>query len=237
MQLTKTQKIIWSAVIVVVLFGAYVMFDRKSRENSNVQNNVAALQNNATTTKEIGNTGVSVSGQGDFQVEQIPVAESVPPQMPSLTAPVVFDNGLSLSPELEATISQKISALQTTLTKNPSDFDSWINLGIYQKMAGDYKAAASSWSYAAQIAPADYVSLGDLGNLYAYFLKDTAKSISYYDQAIGNGPTQSYLYVQLAEVYRDIVGDRAEALQTVDAGLLKIPGDPNLLQIKAGLSQ
>lgn len=134
-------------------------------------------------------------------------------------------------------VGQKVSALQTALQKNPKDVDSWIGLGIYQKMAGDYNATIASWQYAGKLSPTNFISFGDLGDLSAYFLKDTASAEKYYAQAIKNGPTQAYLYIQLAQVQNDIEHDSAKAMATINAGLAKIPGDPSLLQYKAELSK
>ena len=240
MQLTKTQKIIISIVAVIVLLALYIIFDRRSQNNPVVQNqptmSAVATTSANVTTKEIGNTGMGVSGSGNFKVDQ--VAGNVPQPIPSLTAPVSFSGiGLSLTPDVKAMVVQKVSALQSALLKNPADFDSWINLGIYQKMAGDFNATIISWQYAGKLAPTTFISFGDLGDLSAYFLKDTASAEKYYAQAIGNGPTQAYLYIQLAQVQHDIEQNSAKALATVDLGLSKIPNDPSLLQYKAGLSQ
>ena len=239
MKITKTHKIIISIVAVIILFGLYIIFDRRSQNNSVVQNQPTDLSLSTTsantTTKEIGNTGVNVSGQGNFKVEQ--VGGNVPQPIPDLTAQVHFSNSVSLTPDIKTMVMQKVSALQATLLKNPADFDSWINLGIYQKMAGDFNATIISWQYAGKLAPTNFISFGDLGDLSAYFLKDTASSEKYYTQAIANGPTQAYLYIQLAQVEHDIEQNSAKALATVDLGLSKIPNDPSLLQYKAGLSQ
>jgi tetratricopeptide (TPR) repeat protein len=118
------------------------------------------------------------------------------------------------------------------LKKNPKDTGSWIELGAYQKMIGDYDGATISWSYVNKIAPTDYVSLGNLGNLFAYYLHDNLQSEKYYKQAIVNGPTQVYLYVQLAEIYRDIWGDKPRAIAILEQGLAKNPGDENLTKIE-----
>jgi tetratricopeptide (TPR) repeat protein len=80
------------------------------------------------------------------------------------------------------------------------------------------------------------VALGNLGNLYAYYIKDNAQAENYYKQAIAKGSTQAYLYVQLGEVYRDVFKDAAKAKATADQGLAKIPNDPSLLQFKATLN-
>ena len=67
------------------------------------------------------------------------------------------------------------------------------------------------------------------------FLNDKNQAETYYKQAIINGPAQAYLYTQLAEVYRDIFKDLTKAQAVVAQGLLKIPNDPNLLQLQGSL--
>ena len=104
-----------------------------------------------------------------------------------------------------------------------------------QKAGGDYQGAIISWKYASRLAPTDFISLANIGNLYAYFLHDNAQAEIYYKQAIAKGQTQAYLYTQLAEIYRDIFQDLDKAKSIIDQGLSKIPNDPSLLQFKESL--
>ena len=176
MNMTKTQKIISIIIILALLFLLYLIFDRHSK----VVETILPQVNSATSTTVVVATTTSgdmnVQGTGSYTITQVPVTtgqtEAV---MPSLTAQVNFGDNPPVSPAVQTTVTENISALQSALQKNPKDFSSWINLGIYQKMGEDYQAAVASWVYASQIAPADYISLGDLGDLYAYFIKDTAK--------------------------------------------------------------
>jgi tetratricopeptide (TPR) repeat protein len=143
--------------------------------------------------------------------------------------------GAKVSTEAIVLATEHIVSLQSRLKKDPSDFPAWLDLGMYQKMAGDYQGTVISWTYAGRLAPTDYISQGNLGNLYAYFLKDNAKAEMYYKKAIANNGVQAYLYVQLAEVYRDLFKDSAKALAIVNQGLVKIPNNGSLLEVKATL--
>ena len=125
--------------------------------------------------------------------------------------------------------------LRVRVFRFPGHFQSCIYLGINQKAAGDYQGAISSWKYASYIVPDDFISLANVGNLYAYFLKDNAEAEVYYKEAIGKGPLNEYLYTQLAEIYRDIFKDLGKARTIVNQGLSQLPGSQNLLQLKESL--
>lgn len=232
MQLTKTHKIIISVIAVAILLGVYIYFDRKSRSEVN---NSADYTNKVSTTTS--GAQINVQGNGGYKIEQVPVTEGqgVPQPVPDLNRPITPEGSAKVSPEAVVRATENIPALQAQLKKNPSDFSSWLNLGIYQKMAGDYAGAVLSWQYAGKLAPTSYIPPGNLGDLYSYFLKDNIKAEMYYKQAISKGPTQTNLYLQLAEVYQYLFKDLDKARAIIDQGLSKIPNDTNLLQIKASL--
>ncbi|MFA5888950.1 MAG: hypothetical protein WCW47_03425 [Candidatus Paceibacterota bacterium] len=229
MQLTKNHKIIISTAIVIILLGIYITFDKKSKQ---ITENKIVGTTTATTTNNT-ETGI----KGNYKIEQVPITESkeVPQPIPDLNREPVLYSGAIISPEAKTLAVEKIKSLQTTLKNNPANLFAWIDLGIYQKQAGDYSGAVLSWKYAVKLSPADYVSPANLGNLYAYFLKDNTQAEIYYKQAISKGSTQAYLYTQLAEIYRDIFKDLNKARIIVNQGLSKIPNDPNLLQLQTSL--
>ena len=227
MEKSQTQRIIISAVVIAILFGGYVYFDRKNKEGVN------NLANQATTTGSTINTQTSTGG---YTIEQVPVDQNQAPEgMPDLNRPVTSPSSVSVSIDALVLATQKILALQAQLKKTPTDFNSWLDLGMYQKMAGDYDGAVLSWQYASKIIPSSPTPLGNLGNLYAYFIKDNVKAEMYYKEALAQDPSQEYLYTQLAEFYRDILKDFTKAGAIVSAGLARIPNDPNLLQIRDSL--
>jgi hypothetical protein len=102
-------------------------------------------------------------------------------------------------------------------------------------MAGDYEGASISWRYVSSVSPADFISQGNLGDLYAYHIKDKNLAETYYRKAIQNGPTQVYLYTQLSDVYKNVFKDLVRANAIIDEGLKKVPSDKTLLQYKSNL--
>lgn len=236
MQLTKTHKIVISIIFVVILLFVYIIFDRRAKQKEPTVN-IDTNQVVATSTN--GVVVVNTQGTGSYTIKQVPITggKGVPQPIPSLDRGVTAESGVSVSSEAIVLATGKILSLQARLKKNPGDFSAWLDLGMYQKIAGDYQGTLISWTYASKLAPTDYISLGNIGNLYAYFLKNTGMSLEFYKAAISKGPTQAYLYIQLAEIYRDLFKDSVKALATVDQGLAKIPNDPNLLQLKSSLSK
>lgn len=228
-ELTKIQKIIISAVVVAILLAIYIAFDRKS--------NIKKVDNTETTsvstsTDSTGN--INAQGTGSYTIKQISVdtIDEIPKPIPDLNRVSVSATGAIVLPEVKSAAEQKIKMLQAKLKENPAYIEAWIDLGIYQKMAGDYDGAVISWKYASRLSPTDYISLGNLGNIYAYFLKDNGQAEVYYKQAISKDPKQVYLYIQLAEVYRDVFKDLDKARAIIDQGLSKVPNDQSLVQMK-----
>ncbi|KKR64777.1 MAG: hypothetical protein UU06_C0041G0001, partial [Parcubacteria group bacterium GW2011_GWB1_40_5] len=239
---TKTHKIVISIVAIVLLLGLYIVFDKKSKNEEVKLVDTPNSQDVSSTTPETSNTTndtaiTVVGGTGNYTIEQVSGTEGagVPQPVPNLDRKITVYPGAIISAESKAVATEKIQTLQSQLKQNTGDVKAWINLGIYQKMAGDYDGAVLSWKYAGRLSPTNYVSFGNLGNLYAYFLRDNAQAEIYYKQAISKGQTQAYLYIQLAEVYRDIFKDMDRARAIITEGLSKIPNDPSLLHFQTSL--
>lgn len=242
MQITKTHKIIISAVVVVLLVGGYIFFDRRSKavEVLKTDDSSATTTTNTTTDSNGTATGniYNIEGSGNYTIEQVYGNEGagVPQPVPDLNRKVTVSSGVVVAPESSKIAAEKILSLQQSLKVNTADLKAWINLGIYQKMAGDYAGAVLSWKYAGRLSPTDFVSRGNLGNLYGYFLHDSVQAEVYYKEALKLGPTQAYLYIQLAEVYRDVLHDITKAKSIIEQGLSKIPNDKVLLDFQAKLN-
>ena len=226
--ITKTQKII-ALVTVIVILALYFFFDHLSKNSPTVSTETVTT----TTTNDTKNNFLNTSNK----TEQTSVKQNkvVSQSAPDLNRPIIVYSGANISPEAKVLATEKVSSLENILKSNPIDLGTWIDLAMYQKMGGDYIGASISLQYVTKLAPTNYVVFGNLGDLYAHFLKDNTKSEMYYKEAISRGPTQSYLYTQLAEVYRDIFNDYVKALAVVNQGLTQLPNDPNLLQLKTSL--
>jgi len=229
MEMTKTNKIIISAVAVIILLAVYISFDKRSK-NESVDEPIITEE---TATITDSTNGIKTTGTGSYTIEQVGFDEPKPlPPAPDLNRTIVVYPGTIVSPEAKDLSATKILDIQNKLKTDPKNFELWINLGIYQKMAGDYEGAVLSWRYTRALFPNDYISVANLGNIYAYYLKDNGMAETYYKEAISKGPTQAYLYTQLAEIYRDIFKDLDKARAIVDQGLAKVPNDANLLQLQ-----
>jgi predicted Zn-dependent protease len=231
MQITKTHKIIASAVIVIILLGIYITFDRKSKQETD--NKISSNEQPATTTDSSlgqGTDGViyKIEPVSNNTQKKIPVPDLDRAVTKSALAVNVSENDTLIA-------TKKIKELQTLLKSNPGSYSNWLDLASYQKMAGDYDGAIISWKYVGTLFPKDHVSLGNLGDLYAYYMKDNAQAELSYKEAISRAPTQSYLYTQLAQVYLDVFNSKNKAQAIINEGLKKIPNDPVLLEFQASL--
>lgn len=236
MEISKKYKIIISIVFVLAItFGVYLVY-KKSQINK-----IGKTDNNTSktaTTTNIGGVEISSEGSGNYKVERVPVNEGrnvLPQPIPDLSKSLVFGVNVSLSDEAKKILSTKVSDLQVQLKNDPTYVTGWIDLGVYRKMAGDYTGALTSWTYATKLAPDDYISYGNIGDLYAYYIKDNAMAEVSYKKAISNAPDQVYLYVQLATVYRDVFGDMDKAKEIIDQGLKVSPKSKTLLEFKSSI--
>jgi len=223
MQINKIQTIFIGLGIVLLALG-FVFYKNFSAPSSSV--------NNSTTTPKV--TVIKDENGNEYIVEEVPVVPN-DIAVPDLNRKVVFGSSVSLDENTRKIVSDKIAVLQSELKKDSKLLSKWLDLGLYQKMAGDYTGASLSWEYVSKVATTDYISLGNLGDLYAYYIKDKIKSENYFKRAIANGPTQTYLYAQLSGVYKDVFGDLVKARSIIDQGLSKNPNNPNLLETKENL--
>ncbi len=230
----KNQKIIIAVIaLVLVICLAYV----KMRGDKDSDNQATQPNGLATTTQEtIKGTALNGNGDAGYKVEAVPIENKTPKVAPpSLDKPVVFSTSLNFSDEIKELYTKKINDLKASIKSAPTSLLPWIDLGSYEKAVGNYQAALEDWTYVSKAAPTDYISLGNIGNLYAYYLKDNAMAETYYKKAIANGPKQTYLYIQLSEVYRDVFKDMDKAKAIIDQGLKILPGNVALLDFKSNL--
>lgn len=225
MELKKIHKIIISITIILILLCLYVFMYKKVNNNVDTTGDSIDFTQSTTTEGRLSN-GV------EYKIEKIDssgIAE-IPKPIPDLDR-VIIKSPLSVNvteKDVESA-SVKVKELQTILKNNPNNFAVWLDLAMYQKLGGDYDGAIISWEYASRLNPKDYVSIANIGNLYAYYIKDNTKAILYYERAISKSPYQVYLYTQLAGIYLDIMNNKAKAMEVIDKGLKNIPNDPTLL--------
>ncbi|MBU4353465.1 hypothetical protein KKA18_02085 [Patescibacteria group bacterium] len=174
------------------------------------------------------NSGAGVEGTGDFKVEQIPIEDNVSAPIPDLARAINISADL---PEDARKIAREnIEKLIVELKQNPNSFDSWLELAIYRKMISDYEGAKEIWGYTSKMAPNDAISFNNLGDLYAYYLKDSAKAEENFLKALENGPDQVYVYRNVHDFYLNVMKDEAKAKKILEDGIKANPGASQDLQ-------
>lgn len=153
------------------------------------------------------------------QLEQLEQVEQ--PKIPDLNKPINITANL---PEDAKKIAQeKIEKLSSELKQNPNLFENWLVLGIYRKIIGDFEGAKECWEYVAALNPKSSTPFNNLGDLYAYYLKDYKKAEENFLIAIKNGPDQIYIYRSLYDFYRYVIKDDVKAKKTLEQGIATNP--------------
>ncbi len=228
MELTQKHKIIIASLIIVISIGLFSVLNKKTDVTKNID---------SVDTVTSSGVVIGAEGTGSYTIKQVPLTEGKVTSVaaPDLSRPVTFGQSAVFTPEVVQLLTNKIITLQVDLKKDSTDLKKWIDLGIYQKMIGDYQGAVASWQYVTKVADKDFIASGNLGNMYAYQLKDMVKAEQYYNQAIKNAPTQIYLYFQLAEAFRDVSKDIPRAKAVVERGLVANPGNTELVALRDSL--
>ena len=192
------QKTLWTVliVVIVIVLGVFVWKERAGF----VRTPVHATSTTPTSTVTQIAPGVSVEGNGQYTITQLPSGSSVP-KVPDYKTPLKCADTVSADEcgyfvKAAATVAEKIG-------KSPDDMALWINLGTLRKEAEDYSGAIVAWNYAAsRLADKNPIPYANLGDLYANFLHDKAKAETNYLKAIAIYPQNIDLHVALAQVYK-----------------------------------
>ena len=198
-------------LVVVVSVGYYIYKDFTS-----VKDRISVVDSSGKEYKKEGINIIELPKEG-----KLPDA----PQ-PDLDKKLTF--APYLSAEVVSIYKTKIEEIRAKLKETPTNFRLWMDLAMNYKSIGEYKYAEEVWYYAHLMVPNNAVVMGNLGNLYAYELKDNAKAEEYFVKAINAPGAFVYLYFQIADFYLDIVGDKNRAINAVEQGLQKIPDDDEL---------
>jgi len=212
-------------IIIVLVLGAvfyYIVTDLNlfSSDGSDVENR--------------DTNGIEFEGEGNPTIEVIDILpEGV--EIPSLDRKISFPD--FYNEEAQRITKEKIDKIRSSLLDDPGIFVNWIELGLLYKGVNDYEGAREAWEYASALRPENSLSFGNLGRLYGYYLHENDLAEENYKKALENGPTETYLYFQATEFYRDVVKDINKAIEVVKTGLSNIPGDSGLTTLLYQLEQ
>ena len=224
--MTQTKWYWVGGIVLVAAAGAFFFFDFRHRTSS--------LQGETASTTDLGSVQVETSGGGSATITPIPVAAgsgaSTVPE-PSLDRPITF-TGSPLPPDAQTIVKAQMETIIASLKKDPTQLNMWLQLGIDRKQAGDYEGARQAWAYVSAVAPADEISVADLADLFANFIKDYPQAEAYYLKAIAAAPQVIDNYRNLYTLYHYSykVGTGAD-VAILKTGLKNNPGNPDLTQM------
>ncbi len=139
--------------------------------------------------------GGNISGD-DLTIEDASLKSEA---MKIIDEPVVVKARLSEASEKLAL--EKIKESSDLIRLNYNYANPWYDLGAYRKLIGDYDGAIRVWSFIKKIRPDDYVSLSNLGDLYAFTLGDYSRAEEYFLESIARNPQNVDAYIQIALIY------------------------------------
>ena len=218
-------------ILLLILLSVYIYKDINEADNSEVNRQDQELSEEQMTDI-LKESGIEIEGGGDYKIEQISIEEfdvkEVPKPIPNLDESI--KNNASLPEEAKKIVDSKIAELVEKLKNDPSDFYSWIALGIRAKTLEDYEKTVEFWKYAIRLSPDNKVSYNNLGDLYHYFIRDFKKSEEYFLEALEVDPNYVFTYRGLHELYKySYKQDTDEAANILLRGLIIFPNEINLL--------
>ena len=123
----------------------------------------------------------------------------------------------------------ELSRLKNALTENPTDLESWLQVGLIKKLFNNYAGARDAWEYAKLINPKHSIAYYNLGDIYSGYLKDVNKAEENYLKAIEVDPALSQYYVTLALFYEFVYKEKTDLVDDVlVTGLQYAPFDESL---------
>ena len=218
------KKILFIVFVLLICGGLGFYFYKKLSPKRQNQDIVVAEKTNNNSVN-IG--GASIQGEGDMngvKIEKVDIQNEKPTISiitPDLNREIKIVG--EMSDDARRIATDKIKEISDQLKKDSDNLENWLVLGIYRKMINDYEGAILAWEYASAIRPQDSTPLNNLGDLYAYYIKDEIKAEEYFLRAIKIDPSNLYLYFKIVDFYRDFNKDTNKARAILEKGIVANP--------------
>ncbi len=168
--------------------------------------------------EEITDGNIDIVDVQNIQKEVVP--------MPDLNRKIEFP--IDFPEEAKQIMIDRINQVVQDIENNPNSYDDWISLGLQRKAIEDYKGVEIAWEYAKYLEPDKFLAWSNLGDLYAYYLRDNIKAEKNYIGAIERGSHQIFIYFKIAEFYTDFLNDKEKAIAIVKKGIEINPSSEDL---------
>ena len=224
------KKLLFLALILLLAGGGILYFGLiPSRE-------IADNTDQADLLEQENSGEIVVEPDMEIEASNEPVSENQ--ELKALAAkiiegPIVVNAQLSDSVKKQAT--DKLNETISIIQQNYDYPNAWYDLGAYRKLIGDYDGAIDAWNFIGLIRPHDYIFYNNLGDLYAFILKDNEGGESNFLKAISNNPGNINGYIQLATLYEYAYKEKSAGAENIL--LLGIQANPKNAALKISLAQ
>lgn len=216
-------------LIIIGLFLAAVGFlwYLQNKLSSSLSFNSGESMNNnmATTTAIITVKELSINAVKPVVTPVLSLAEEA---LKVARAP--FHPSSAASSEVVALANKKIGELVASIVKNYDSEAQWLDLGSYRKLVGDNSGAIAAWNFLAKIRPQDYIAQHNLGDLYAFSLRDYVRGERYFLKSIELNQANVQGYLALANLYAVAsFGKTGQVASILLRGIEANPGELSLI--------
>lgn len=130
-----------------------------------------------------------------------------------------------LEPEELDRLINRLNKTYVLLEEKNNPYSSWIDIGMYKKVLGDYKGAEEAWMNAVTLTDRPDLAYGNLANIYFYNIKNYDLAEEYYQKAIEISVNPFTYREGLSDLYRYIKTDKKDLIEKnmLDGAL----SDPN----------
>ena len=214
-------------VALIVIVAAIFFFARKGGAGAGgMATSTTGSTSTAVTIPTPNNPVVKGSG---YTVELLD--DKNLPLAPNYKTSIVYSK--DIAPEVRTQLDKNLATLVGRIDKDKYDLRSWIDLGTLHKMGGDYKAAATIWTYVTKLAPKNGIAFNNLADLYQNFLKEYPKAEANWLVAIKIDSSDTNPYRALFDLYNDLEKKPAAAEAILKQGIKANPNAVDLYVILA----
>ena len=232
----RKKAILLRVIIVLALLGGifYIIYNDYKQIKLPLDDTVTKI---ATTTPPAVNLSTATSkvpvvGAKDNKKASVEDKDILAFPIPNLdryySVPVSLDKSIA-----EQTV-REISSTVASLKKDPAQFNKWLELALLRKIVEDYSGAEEIWLFTAKEWPDSSISHTNLGDLYAFYLKDYPKAEISLKRVIEIEPHNVSAYRNLYMLYANQYTEKKlEAVPILLSGIKNNPKSTDIIVLIA----
>lgn len=138
--------------------------------------------------------------------------------------------GASLSADQRELYIRELKKYDAEYQKKPNDYSVLMQIAFYREHLGDPNTAINAYIKAGEVSPNNFLSFGNLGNLYVE-LGDYDRAEAAYKKALANDLQKGYLYRNLIDLYNQHMSAKKAEIEKILKEGLAIPENSNSVEL------